>query len=264
MAPKGKFFLIRSTQSGHYLDVSGASTSPGTKVILWSKSGNDNQVWYHHPVSNTIRSKASDLCLDIHGDRLVIDHYQEGRAEQQWAFNKGRGGVVENPATLTVLDVVGASTDTGAEVCAYAPHGGDNQKWEIESIPPQYFYISSATCGKVLDISGNSKKAGAKVILFPKKSSGDNQLWFEDSYGNIRSKLNDKLVLDTSSGVLQTGEWSAGASHAFWAVDGTRIVNKHNHGEVLDLKGACTDDGTEVCAWAHHGNTNQQWNLEYA
>jgi hypothetical protein len=195
----------------------------------------------------------------------VIDNYQEGRGEQQWAFNKGRGGVVENPATLTVLDVVGGSTDAGAEVCAWGPHGGDNQKWEIEPLPIQYFYISSATCGKVLDISGGSKSAGAKVIIYPKKGKGtDNQLWFEDSYGNIRSKLNDNLVLDASDGVLKTGEWSDGASHAFWAVDGTRIVNKLNHNEVLDLKDACTDNGTEICAWAPHGNENQQWHIEYA
>jgi len=29
-------------------------------------------------------------------------------------------------------------------------------------------------------------------------SSADNQLWFEDRYGNIRSKLNERLVFDAS------------------------------------------------------------------
>jgi len=54
--------------------------------------------------------------------------------------------------------------------------------------------------GKVLDIAGAKTSAGAKVIMYGKKDSGDadNQLWFEDRYGNIRSKLNPFLVLDGS------------------------------------------------------------------
>jgi len=54
--------------------------------------------------------------------------------------------------------------------------------------------------GKVLDIAGAKTSAGAKVIMYEKKDSGDadNQLWFEDRYGNIRSKLNPSLVLDGS------------------------------------------------------------------
>jgi len=59
--------------------------------------------------------------------------------------------------------------------------------------------------GKVLDVSGESKQKGAKVVLWSQKDKGsaDNQLWFEDRYGNIRSKLNDQLVLDASGEFAQ-------------------------------------------------------------
>ena len=59
--------------------------------------------------------------------------------------------------------------------------------------------------GKVLDIEGGSKQKGAKVVMFDQKaaSDADNQLWFEDRYGNIRSKLNERLIFD-GSGELAT------------------------------------------------------------
>jgi len=46
---------------------------------------------------------------------------------------------------------------------------------------------------KVLDIEGGSSSAGAKVIIWPKKTGGDrqNQLWYFDESGIIRSALND-------------------------------------------------------------------------
>jgi len=54
--------------------------------------------------------------------------------------------------------------------------------------------------GKVVDIEGADKHCGAKVLMFDQKDpeNADNQLWFEDRYGNIRSKLNDHLILDAS------------------------------------------------------------------
>jgi len=54
--------------------------------------------------------------------------------------------------------------------------------------------------GKVLDIEGGSTQPGAKVVMYDQKepSGADNQLWFEDRYGNIRSKLNERLILDGS------------------------------------------------------------------
>jgi len=261
---KGKYFMLKSKSSGLYLDVTGASKSPGAKVILWSKTGNDNQVWYHHPLTQTIRGEQSNLCLDLQGDRLVINNYQPGRSEQHWVYNKNKS-IIESPSHQgQVLDVVGGAKATGTEVCSWGAHGGDNQKWEMEGLPIRYFYIRSATCDKVLDIEGGSKQPGARVILYPKKGGGgaSNQLWFEDPYGNIRSKHNDKLVLDASSGVLKTGEYHDGRPSVFWAVDGNKIVNRQSPNEVLDLKGACTDNGTEVCPWAHHGNANQQWHLD--
>jgi len=267
MGEKGKYFHIKSKHCGLYLDIKGASKSPGTPVILWNKNNGDNQVWYHHALTKTIRSKLSDMCLDLNGDRLCVKPYQAGRAEQQWGYNKTRttiDSVGGRHGGGKVLDVVGAAKAPGTEVCAWDHHGRDNQKWELESSGPiRYFQIRSAMCDKVLDISGNNKNPGGQVILWPKKARADNQLWFEDCFGNIRSKLNEKLVFDGSGGDLKTGEYADGKPRVYWAIDGTKIASVANPNDVLDLKGNSTNDGTAVCVWNHHGQRNQQWHIDY-
>jgi len=264
MSPKGKYFHIKSKQSGLYLDIKGASKSPGTPVVLWNKNNGDNQIWYHHPLTKTIRSKHSEMCLDLNGDRLCVKPFQAGKAEQQWGYNKSRGTIDNVARHGKVLDVVGAATAAGTEVCSWDHHGRDNQKWDLEAAGPiRYFHIRSALCDKVLDISGQNKNPGAAVILWPKKGRADNQLWFEDTYGNIRSKLNDKLVLDGTSGELKTGDYAEGRPRLYWAIDGSKIASVHNPNDVLDLKGNSTNDGTAICVWNHHGQKNQQWHIDY-
>jgi len=256
--------MIKSKHSGLYLDVQGASSNPRSKVALWNRNGNDNQIWYHDPLTKTIRGKQSNLCLDIQGDRLCINHHQPGRAEQQWAYHTKKNLIENLVQQGRVLDVVGGAKNPGAEICSYGVHGGDNQKWELEYCPIKYFFIRSGACPKVLDITGASKSPGAKVILYGKKTSGfDNQLWFEDTFCNIRPKINEKLCLDGTSGVLQTGEFAEGRNRAFWAINGNIIRSVYNPNEVLDLKGGSTENGTEVCVWAHHGRPNQQWHFDY-
>jgi Ricin-type beta-trefoil lectin domain-like len=67
------------------------------------------------------------------------------------------------------------------------------------SRPARYFFIKSQLSGLVLDIAGGSREAGTRVITYHQKGGHpDNQLWFEDRFGNIRSKLDDDLVLDAS------------------------------------------------------------------
>ena len=54
--------------------------------------------------------------------------------------------------------------------------------------------------GKVLDVCQEQASAGSKVIMFDKKAGlAQNQIWYEDERGVIRSKLNG-YVLDSSDG----------------------------------------------------------------
>ena len=52
---------------------------------------------------------------------------------------------------------------------------------------------------KVLDVAREDTKAGATVIIYDLNlESKDNQLWYEDQTGAIRSKLNDFLLTASS------------------------------------------------------------------
>ena len=66
--PEGKYFVIVSRTNDSVLDISGASEDPGAEVITYERSETDNQLWYLHSTTGTIRSKLNDYCLDIAGE----------------------------------------------------------------------------------------------------------------------------------------------------------------------------------------------------
>ena len=68
--------------------------------------------------------------------------------------------------------------------------------------PVKYFLIKTKLCDKVLDIKGwmegHEPKAGSKVIIYSRKDPlEENQIWYEDMTGVIRSKLGD-FAMDSS------------------------------------------------------------------
>ena len=104
-----------------------------------------------------------------------------------------------------VIDIQGASHKAGAPLDAYPQKasGTDNQLWEFIADPAGsgYFFIVSKLNGNVIDIEGNSTKAGAALDAYPQKNHGnDNQLWefIADPAGSgyffIVSKLNGNVI----------------------------------------------------------------------
>jgi len=266
MSPKGKYFRLRSHLNGLYLDVSGGSTSAGTPVIMWEGNGGENQVWYHHPHTKTIRSKASGLCLDASGGRLVISHHHHGNEQQSWVYNESTGVIENVRLTGQVLDIRDQRRDPGAELCMWAYNGGANQMWHLEPVGhPAYFYIrTDIRADKVMDISGGHATPGTRVILYEKKfSDRDNQLWYEDYLGNIRPKLNQDLVLDGSDGEIKLSGYCSGNTRKFWFIEGHRIVCFHDHDQVLDVKGGHAHSSNPICVWAQNGGSNQKWHFDY-
>jgi len=63
-----KYFMIVSRLHGLVLDVAGSNKNPGARVITWTKTGEDNQLWYEDNKSGTIRSKLNDFCLEAEGN----------------------------------------------------------------------------------------------------------------------------------------------------------------------------------------------------
>jgi len=128
-----------------------------------------------------------------------------------------------------------------------------------------FFYIRTDLCAdKVMDIHGGNARPGTKVALYEKKYSGnENQLWYEDCFGNIRPKLNQNLVLDGADGELRLAEFKDCSTRGFWFIDGHRIVSFQDHNQVLDVKDCKALDNNPICVWKHHGGSNQKWHFDY-
>jgi hypothetical protein len=72
--------------------------------------------------------------------------------------------------------------------------------------PAEYFFLVSKMHGKVLDVHGANPNDGARVCIWDKKPRPeDNQLWYEDQEGYLRSKLSQK-VLDAAGKCLHIAQ----------------------------------------------------------
>ena len=110
------------THGGLVLDVEGASTGDGTRVIQWTPNGGDNQRWRFVRIGDhhQIRSVHSNKCLTVALDgssRVVQWVCSPSRLSQQWDVEPGtvsstvlNGLTIRSVSTglpLTATDVLG-------------------------------------------------------------------------------------------------------------------------------------------------------------
>ncbi len=142
---------------------------------------------------------------------------------------------IQSKLSGNVIDIKGASKDSGAELTAYTQKttGNDNQLWEFIPDPAGSgcFFIKSKLSGNVIDIQGASKDSGTPLDAYPQKTTGtDNQLW--------------EFVPDP-----------AGSGYSF--------IRSKLSGNVIDIKGASKDSGAELTAYTQKttGYDNQLWKV---
>jgi len=268
----GKFFVIQSRLNGLVLDIEGQAASPGAPVVTWDFNGQDNQLWWQDSICNVIRSKLDeDLVLEMQDDSLIVNNYQPDEYNQKWRVTGETISHVEND-TL-VLDIADNCEDPGARICSFDYNGGDNQLWTIDHQPPHYCVIHTRNDrhdGKVIDVSMDDEGEGSRVIVYEKKDrfhkdGNDNQLFYEDKYGIIRSKLND-MVFDTSDGKACMFEYDPDVPKRQYVYSNGRIVLKSEPNICLQIK-----DHDERKLMSKHkveegeyeAQSYQKWSLEY-
>lgn len=271
MAQQHGYYVIVSHMHGLALDVQGASTNPGTKVIPWEKHVNDNQLWYDDPWNGTIRTKLNGFCLDVEGDQLQVKPYKPGDVNQMW--ERDSDGYIRNRHDKTkVLDIFGKRTDAGAPIGMYDTNGGVNQLWHFEFIDGstapdhrRYFRIVSALNQKVLDIKGGKAEIGAKLIMWTKNEPvSTNQLWYTDFTGCIYSALNGFAMHAKETGKSLKMVPRTKDPNQFWTLaDNGKIWNEGGTGECMDIDKGCKENGAKVISYHYSGSPNQQWHFEY-
>lgn len=271
---------------GLALDIEGGNTNPGARVAPFNKHGGNNQQWYDDQSTGTIRSVLNNFCLDIEGDQMLrLMPYQPGDPNQQWV--REPNGYIRNKANGKVIDILNQDKNPGARVGMWEANGGPNQLWNFEPVggvgaaqpsyggqqtypssqpvtqsPSRKFQIVSLMHGKLLDVRGGNTSPGAEVIMYDRHNPPtNNQLFYTDAQGYIRSALND-FAIDAASGQpIKLQPFNGGPSQQ-WVLDGKAIRNRSNR-EVLDISGGKHDNGAQVLSYREHGNNNQQWRFDY-
>lgn len=262
--------MIKSALNG--LALTAESNNAKAKVTCQDLTGNDNQVFYDDPATSTIRNKATNLCLDIENDILVMCPYKSGDPNQQWVRDEKH--IRNKNDKDRAIDIYENKKDKGSPVGAYKYNGHSNQSWTFDYVggaapvvgaqtaARREFYIISEMHGKVLDICREDPKSGAKVIMYNRnKKQKKNQIWYLDGNGYIHSALNDFVLFNADHGQAIVMQPYSDSPRFQWKIDGRRIVNKL--GEVLDIAKADDDNGAEVISYKDNGKKNQQWRIDY-
>lgn len=269
------YYYIRSRLNGLVMDVEGANRNPGARVIMWNqKHGDcDNQLWYDDFATRTIRSKLNDFCLDWDGNAITMRPHYPGSPNQQ--FERAEMFICNRSTPNHVLDIANNNRAAGAHLISWQRHGNANQCFDFivggapppqaqAPVPPpvrRNFFIVSDMHSKVLDIEGGSSTPGARVIVWPRKTSGEcrNQLWYFDENGIIRSALNDFALTAEDSNICMMPFNNRPPQQ--WRLVGNHIMR--NQRDCLDIAKGNRSDGANLISFQYKGSANQHWHLEY-
>lgn len=159
---------IEIKHSGKYLDVEGASTDNGARLIQWPFHGGDNQIFDVRKDGNSVfqlRAVHSNKCIDIEG----------------------------------------ASMDDGARVIQWPCHGGDNQRFLLARLRDGSYLIIARHSGKCLDVAGASKKNGAPLIQY-RCHGGKNQRFYLEDLWNLVEEDDALLEIDALGAETEEAE----------------------------------------------------------
>jgi polyhydroxybutyrate depolymerase len=145
------------------------------------------------------------------------------------------GGIaIDTTATYTIVgvpsgkcvDVVGASTQSLADLEIAACNGATHQQFRAQSMGNGFFRLQNVNSGLCADVTGASRAAGAKLIQYA-CGAGASQQW---SFTDITT--------------------------------GIERITSRNSSLVLDVTGQRTADGTPLEQWTSNGGANQEFRLE--
>jgi len=226
---------------GRVLDVEGGSKAQGAKLILWDKKPG--------------------------GDA----------SNQQFEYKDG--SFYTKMGTGFVIDISGGKIADGAELILWAPHGGANQKWDIDSFG---FIRSRANNKFVIDLNGGKPGKGlGKVTLWTGAASKEqadlahklqqhqHQRWHYDNKTGFITAF-DGRVLDVDGGSKAEGaklivwpkkQGGDATNQQFEYKDGS-FYSKMGTGFVIDISGGKFNDAAEIILWRSTGGANQKWDID--
>ncbi|MGN9908768.1 non-reducing end alpha-L-arabinofuranosidase family hydrolase [Phytohabitans sp. LJ34] len=138
------WYVLVNRNSGKAVDVNGAATTDGARIIQWSRHDQANQQWQFVDSGGgyyRIRSRHSGKVLDVSNvstadGAAIVQWSDHNGANQQFRLADSDGGYVRliNRNSNKAVEVQGAATNDGGNVVQYTDVGGSNQQWQLVRI----------------------------------------------------------------------------------------------------------------------------------
>lgn len=138
-------YRVINQNSGKVFNLQGGDGKIGARLIQVTKSNErlNDYYWFYHLGNNSYRiiSLNSGLSLSVPNgslaDGILLEHTMDADVlYQKWTLEDAGGGYffIKNNMSGKVLQVEGASTDTGASIIQLTKDNGTYQHWKIEEI----------------------------------------------------------------------------------------------------------------------------------
>lgn len=234
-------------------DVTGASTTNGARVQLYSSNNTNAQKYRFGSIGNgtyKIINANSGKVLDVSGgstaNGAALQQYTSNNTvAQQWTvrnYGSGRIALVSVNANKAV-DIPGGNAVQQAQLQLYSPNGTVAQQWLVAKAP--------------LTLRERLNETAAK-----------HRQDLPDGTYTFGSKLNTSMKMDVSgasrSNYGNVQIWAGNGTNAQkWKVthdsNGYVTLTSVNSGKVLDVNGGVSANGTNVQQYDSNGTYAQKW-----
>lgn len=289
--------ICAALNANYCLDVSGGSSSEGTRVALYVKNGTAAQKWAVYNASPDIQggrtvddgvyfvkyksdpSKALAVSGSGNGSNVQLSD-ADGASAQRFRFELGADGfyTVTNLRSGKVLDVADGSVLPGSNVQQWSGWGGDAQKWAVRDNGDGSYSLVCKANGLALDLDGTASGFNAQAWALSADRSqsfslepASGQRTVPDGTYVVSTGLDRGKVLDVSGGSvsdsarIQIYESNMTNAQAFrFTFDektGYYEIANVGSGKVLDAAGGSSADGTRVQQYSSNGTMAQRWSV---
>lgn len=274
---EGCYTIISGLTTANAVDISGGSTSNGANVRMYKSNATNAQRFYlrsagsgFYTIQNPVSGKYVNVVKSASGANVVL-----GTTKQQFKPVFGAGGITFQlkDNTSLVLDVSGASTNSGANLQLYKSNGTLAQKFVIKTTDllaeGTYSIRYAANTDYVVDVPGASKDDGKQVQLYESNGTAAQRYRLARVAANtytITSSCSSKVlqVVKVGSTYQVQQKKAASSTSQQWELsldaDGTmQLAPKSNKNLRFDLSSNTVANTTPIDAYASNNSAAQKW-----
>lgn len=141
------YYLIKSVYCDKYLDISNGSSDNNANVQIWAlrEDQPSRQIFFLEPVGDfwkitnfKTKKVISVLNSSTENGAAIVQYEDSNDASQLWDIIKNYDGTYSfaNKKSGEYMDISGGNSANGTELLQWFSHGGQNQKFGLETVIP--------------------------------------------------------------------------------------------------------------------------------